>query len=114
EKGARPFFGGAALELARLGLQHDIAESGPPFEQHRALEDDADIGARPIDGMAVDDHGAARGRHEAGGDHQERALAAARGAEDGEEFAAPLAYRNLIERPDRAAVRGVDLAQPVD
>ena len=84
--------GRAALELLGFRLQHDVAERGAPFEQHRALKHDTDVGARAGDSRAVDRDEAARRRHQPGRDHQQRALAAAARAHDRYELAPPLAH----------------------
>ena len=105
-------FGGAAFELLRLRLQHDVAERGAPFQQHGTLEHDADVGAglrrRGVPSTAISP---LDGGHEPGRDHEQRALAAAARPDDGEKFAAPLAHRDLIERAHRPVARRVDLAQ---
>ncbi len=89
EQRARAPLGGRALELLRLRLQHDVAERGAPFEQHRALEHDADVGARRQSTAAPSiATTAARRRHQARRDHQQRALAAAARPDDRDELAA--------------------------
>jgi hypothetical protein len=77
-----------------------------PVEQDRTLKNDADVGARPIDGAAANPHCAARRWQQAGGDHQQRALAAAARTDVGKEFAAALREGNIVERatsPSRIA-----------
>ena len=46
-------FGGLAIEIARLRLQHDVAERRAPFQQHRTLKHDADVGARRLHAFAA-------------------------------------------------------------
>ena len=41
-----------AVHLARFRLEHDVAERGAPVEQDRTLKNDADVGARPVDGAS--------------------------------------------------------------
>ena len=63
------------------------AQGVAPFQQRRLLEDEAEVRYRIVDGDAVDQHLSGARPHKAGGDRQERALAAAAGAEKGHELA---------------------------
>ena len=78
-------------------------------EQRVGLEDDAHIAPvrrHPRDVLAADQD-AAGGRLDEARDHaQRRRLAAARGAEQRDEFAAPDLERDLVDRPRLAIGRG--------
>ena len=103
-----------AIELVGFCLQHDVAERGAPVEQHRILKHNADVGARSIDEAAASPHAATRWRKQAGGDHQQRALAAAARADVGQKFAAALCERNIVERAHLAIARRVNLGQMLE
>src|SRR4051794_25081278 len=78
----------AAIEVACLDLDHDIAEARAPLQQHRILKDYTDVGLRALHRGSTDDHAPCRWRDKAADDHKKGALSAAARAENGDEFAA--------------------------
>ena len=86
-----------------------------PREQREMLEHDAAVGPGPGDRLAVDQDLAGLGREKAADEIEQRRLAAARGAEQRDEF--PLAHveRHVVERQHRpAARRPVGVAHALD
>ncbi len=75
----------------QFGDQFDVSPDGPPGEQRRVLEHVADR-------VAVDIALAAGVGLQAGGDAQQRRLAAARRPHDGDELASIDADRHVVER----------------
>jgi hypothetical protein len=110
---ARARLCGLAVELLRLGLQHHVAERSAPFQQHRILKHDADVGARSSDRMAIDRDDAIGRVQQAGRNHEQRALAAAARSKHGNKFPAARAHRDPIERAHGTVLAGVDLAYPL-
>src|SRR5919201_2526130 len=102
---------GHALRLEPPG---DVAGHGLPREERELLEHHAAVGSRAAHVAPVDADRAAVGGNEAAHDVEERALAAADRADDGDELA--LARREVcdVEDLERASVLGVGLLQPVD
>ena len=70
------------------------------------LEDDADVAARPVDGLAAQAHGARRARDEPGEDLHEGGLAAARLSDDGDELARGDVEGDAAERVNQRATSG--------
>ena len=110
----------AAADLGALGCRNavrrelqaelDVAAHGEPREHAVLLEDHAAIRARPGDRPAVEQHGAAARRDEAGDQVHQRRLAAARGADDGDEFAGSDVEADVVDHAHRPGRGGkVDL-----
>ena len=108
--------------LARLGhvgaldfrAQHRVFEDGAPLEQIILLQHVADLAARPGHRLAVDQHGAAGRLEDAGDQRQQRALAAAALADDGDELAGRDRDRDALERLGlalEAEIAQADVAQ---
>jgi hypothetical protein len=98
QQGARPLGRRAARQALHLGRDQHVVEDVAPVEQQVALEDDADPVHAVADRLAAD-HDAALARPvEPAQDAQERALAAAAGADDGRRAAA---LDGDVERPQR-------------
>ena len=74
-----------ARQAALAQAEADVLEHRQPGEERVALEHHAAVGARAFDAPAVEQHLAGGRLVEPGDDAQQRALAAARGAEDGDE-----------------------------
>jgi hypothetical protein len=98
----------------QLRRQHHVVDDRPPLEQHRGLEDHADVGDRTRDGAAADDDPSRRGGPESGDDPQERRLAAAGRADEREELPLVDGERDPAQRLDRATGGLVDHADPVE
>ncbi len=108
---------GAVVGLAvteHLHRQQHVVDHRAPGRQGRCLEHHAHGGLRPRDFRAVDQDAAGAGIGHAEHDLQQRALAAAAGADDGDELAARRAQIDLGQRRDLALARGVGLAEPAD
>ena len=82
--GARALLGARQLLAAQREL--DVAARAQPGEQRVLLEDDAAVAARPLHGPAVDLHDPRARLRQAGDDREQRALAAARGADERHEL----------------------------
>ena len=78
-------FGGPAGELERVG---DVVRGRPPRQQPRLLEDQPDRGSGPVIGAPSSAPSPPVGREQAGDDAQERRLAAAVRADEGDDPAA--------------------------
>ncbi len=78
---------GLRVHAAQLDLHQHVVEHVAPVQQHRALEHDAEVGLRAGHAPAAHDHLARARRMQPRDDPQQRALAAARGADDREELA---------------------------
>src|SRR5919199_3169604 len=91
-------FAGVALRLA-LDFQpeDDVVEHRPPREQAVLLEDEAAVRSGSVHRVTVDPHLASRRRPQAVDDPQQRRLAAARGADDRDEFARPHLQRHVAQ-----------------
>src|SRR5436309_7175062 len=98
------------IEPAQFELQHDVAEDVAPFEQHRALEHDAEIGLRTDDLVAVELYAAAGVTQQPGDDAQQRTLAAAGWTDDRDELALPDREVDPVERVRRRSAAAEDLA----
>ena len=97
-----------------LDLEEDVPEDGPPVEQHRVLEDDADLGLWPGHPAPGDRDRPGR-RGEQARDHQEqRALPAARGPEDRHELAFGHLQRHRVEGVHRPGAHRVRLGHAGD
>ena len=78
----------AACDAAHAQAEFDIAERGEPrIKRIVALEDDAAIGARPVDRRTANPDVARGGPFEARDHVEDRGLAAAAGAQQAEELA---------------------------
>ena len=97
----------ARIEAAELDLHEHVFERRAPVEQHRTLEDDAEIRLRAIDDTAVHAHVACARQVEPRDDAQKRALAASRRTDDRQEFAF---VNGEIEALDRV---GFAFASPI-
>ena len=75
----------ARAQAALAQAEAHVVEHRQPREQRVALEHHAAVGAGRLDAPAVEQHLAGGRPVEAGDDAQQRALAAARRAEDGDE-----------------------------
>ena len=102
-----------ARHAARLQRQRDVAGGGAPRQQRLAviLEHDRDLAARLEHRLAVEGDLAAGRLIEAGREPQRGGLAAARGADDAEEFAGPHVKAEILDnglaaKPKRRAVKG--------
>ena len=89
-------------DLAELEGEVDVAGDGEPWEQRRLLEHQP---GAPVDGCRP-----SRRPIEAGEDVEQRALPAARRAEQAHELALPDRERDLVERMDRVRGVAIDLA----
>ena len=103
---------GDAVELEG---EEDVLPRGEVAQQLEGLEDEADLAApkegegvlvEVLEGLAVDADGALRGAVEAGEQAEEGGLAAARGAEDGDEVAGVDAEIDAVEHGEDAAAGG--------
>ena len=93
----------------------DVVADAEPRVEVRVLEDDPAVRARSAHGPAVDGDGARGGRLEAGEQREERRLAAARRADDRDEFAGPDLDVERAERLDLGpAPATVDVADAVE
>ena len=101
---------GLRIEIAQLELQQHIAEHVAPFEQHRALEHDAEVRLRAGDFLPVEQHAAAGVAQQPRDDAQQRALAAAGGPDDREKLALPHGQIDAVERVRRRSAAAEDLA----
>ncbi len=99
---------GTALAAGREAIG-DVLRHGHVRKERVVLEDDADLAAvrrQFVDGAVADHHLAVGLLDEAGHDPEQRGLAAARGAEQGHEFAALHLERHVVDGEPRAiAVR---------
>jgi hypothetical protein len=87
--------------------ERDVLAHGQPREHAIVLEDDAPIGTGTGDRLAVQQHAARRRLHEACDDIHHRRLAAARRADDGDEFAIADRVRHVVDDAQRPAPRRV-------
>ena len=74
-----------ARQAALAQAEADVVQHRQPGEQRVALEHHAAVGAGAVDALAVEQHLAGGRVVQPGDDAQQRALAAAAGAEDGDE-----------------------------
>ncbi len=117
EQAARALAIGARIEPAQLDLEEDVAEHRAPVEQHRSLEHDAEPVCGPVDDCARRraPRPASAGCRPAI-EAQQRALAAARRTDDGEE----LASSRIVKvdagraRASRSSPRAIDLGDARD
>ena len=94
-----------ALHAPQLEAELDVAHHRPPRQQTELLEHHGAVLAGSGDGIAVDRHLARVGRDQPEQDVEERALAAARRTDDGNELAFLDDDVETVERGDRCAVR---------
>jgi len=88
-----------------------LASNRAPWQQGEILEYQSAVGARRGDEPAVEAHRSARWRQERCDQHQQRALAAARGPHDGDEFAIADRKIDIAECQERAAALCIGKAQ---
>jgi hypothetical protein len=111
--------GGLAV-LAHVAAQHldgeeHVVEDGAPRQQDRMLEDEADVGEGLAHRLAVDGDGAARGRREPGHQLEQRALAAAAGADQRDELVVGDVERDVLDGVHEVApTRAVGLLDVVE
>src|SRR5262245_15368763 len=103
----------ADLAAGQLAFQaeRDIAADRPPLQQGMriVLKHDDDVRRRAVDRAAVDLDGPARARRQSAEQAQQRRLAGARRADDGQELAAAKLERDVLEDAPRAVlVRQLD------
>ena len=77
----------AAPDARHLQPELDVLQRREPREQSVLLKHHRAIGAGPVDALAVERDGAGVGLEHAGGDVQQRALAAPAGTDDDDELA---------------------------
>src|SRR5450830_348775 len=87
-------------QLAQLRTEHHVFFHRQPRQHVAGLKNHADLRRRPFDRLVVDQHFAFVVRHQTGDDTQQSALAAAAGAEDGDEFPFADRQRDVFERVD--------------
>src|SRR5205085_6782578 len=85
----------------------DVPGDGSPREERVALEDDAAVGPGPRDRRAVQQDPAGARRQEAADEIEQRALAAAARADDGDEFLAGDREVYRLQRADRGRALAV-------
>ncbi len=111
---AGDLLGGDTAVLVAHGKGQVVADV-QPRQQRRLLEDDADLVARTVHRAAVDADLAVGRSHQPGEDAQQRGLAAARGAEHGDELVAADVETGVVQRHHLAAIGGgEDLADPIE
>ena len=81
----------------RLKPDFHVLQHGQPREQSEALKHHGDLRGRSIDGLAVDRDRAAGWRHQAGDDPQQSGLAAARTAQQGDDFVGTQFERDILQ-----------------
>ena len=101
-------------ELQALEAELDVLADGAPGEQAVILEDGNATDGRGLDGLSVDLRTAARRPVEAREDGEQRALAAAGGAEQADEFAALDGEADVVEGGEVAALFRVDARDVLD
>ena len=85
--GDRLVFG--AVHAADIDLQHHVRQHVAPVEHDRVLENDADVGLRPVDAFAADGDRSGAVRRQAGDHLENGGLAAAARPHDGDELGLP-------------------------
>src|SRR5262249_26256789 len=101
-------------EAQHFGGQHHVLEDAAPGQQDRALEHHADVAPRAADRLAVENDMAGLVIEQAGENAQQRALAAAAGADDGDEAALLDAAIDLLQGQHACAAVAEVLGQPFD
>jgi hypothetical protein len=86
--------------MAKMVPREHVVEHAAPREEQGRLEDDADVPPRPDDARPAQVRLAPRGRQDAGEDLQQRGLAAARRADDGDKLALSEGEQDALERDD--------------
>ena len=74
---------------AQFNLEQYVAENIPPVGERRRLKHNADVGAGPANFDASQDYAPGTAFQEARHEQQQRALPAARRADDGDKITAP-------------------------
>ncbi|MNG01987.1 hypothetical protein D3C84_849900 [compost metagenome] len=108
-----PRWNGAALQALHLQAEGDILGHAHVGEECVTLEhgvDPAPVGRQLVHPLPADVDGAGADLLETGNGAQQRGLAAARGAEQGEEFVVPDDDRDVVERGRHLGISGVALA----
>src|SRR5437879_3719667 len=101
------------LEAGQLGREEHIVENGPPLEQHRRLEDHADLGDGARHRAAVHRHVTRGGRPQPRHDPQQGGLATAARPHQGHELPAAHAEGDIPERLDGPALSLIGHPQPI-
>ena len=93
-----------ALDTLDLLAQLDVLDDAAPGQQQVLLQHEGDVQARSRDLRAVEQHRAALGAGEAGGEIEQRALAATARADDGNHLAVRHRERHVADRHQRRAL----------
>ena len=101
----------ARRDATALEAVFDIVDDAQPRKHAVALKDHSALAAGSVDLLAVDDDGAGRRGVEAGDHLQERALAAARRADQTDELAFRYDERHVVDRVDPLSV-GARIVSP--
>src|SRR2546425_5004290 len=107
-----PLAGLARAHAATLQAVDDIADHGSPGQERGVLEDDRAVGAGPAHHLAVDGDSGGRGPEQAVHDVEERALAAARRPDDGDEFTVHHLEAHVVQRQQGAARARLSVLEP--
>ena len=110
--GAGPVAG--RVEARQLGGQQHVVEDGPPSEQDRRLKDHPHGGNRTDDRAPVHGDATGRGRPQSRDDPQQRRLAAAGGADQGDQLTAIDRHADVAERLDHAGLGTIRHADAVE
>jgi hypothetical protein len=87
-----------ARDAAKLEANHDVVERRAPGQQRLALEQVASPAVQALERLAADSDLARRGGEQAGGNVQQRGLAAASRTDYRDEFAGPDRQRGVANR----------------
>ena len=102
------------VEPAELELKLDVSPHAAPRHERAVLEHDADIGARRVDDLAVDEDLPVGAIEQPGNQEQKRGLAAPRRAEERDEFAGRDAEIGGSERVHLVVTGAEELADRPD
>ena len=100
---------GGVVDL--FDAEHDVLEGGEPGQEAGGLEDNAAVGAGAGDFLAGEHDAATRYVSEAGDHGEDRGLAAARVADEGDELALLDTQVEVLDDDRLALGRGVDFAE---